>query len=155
MLLEFSKAKDGEKNLLPGNLKELHFWAQSLESCKSIQWGDPTDLFLLFSPAGGFGMLRLLPGVLLTLPCVQGTPGLIHLQFRFKLGVFRAFPPLFVDKHSWPKDEEEHQSRKVCFADSTWGQQRVYSEIFWVYSEILWVCSEILSTTLLKIALGH
>lgn len=142
------------KNLLPGNLKELHFWAQSLESCKSVQWGDPTDLFLLSSPAGnglcpgGFGMLRLIPGVLLTLPRVQVTPGLLHLQFRFKLGVFRAFPPLFMDKHSWPMDEEGHQPRKVCFADSTSGQHWVYGEIFWVYSKIL-------STTSLKIALGY
>lgn len=103
----------------------------------------------------GFGVLRLIPGVLLTLPCVQVTPGLIHLQFRFKLGVFRAFQPSFMDKHSWPTDVEGHQPRKVCFADSTSGQHWVCSEIFWVYGEILWVCSEILSTTLLKIAPGY
>lgn len=142
------------KNLLPGNLKELHFWAQSLKICKSIQWGDPTDLSLLFSPAGnrlcpgGFGMLRLIPGVLLTLPRVQVTPGLIHLHFRFKLGVFRAFI------HGQALLTNRWGGTSTMKGLLCW-QHWICSEIFWVYSEILWVCSEILSTTLLKIALGY
>lgn len=125
------------------------FGGETQEICSSLQ------LCREWALSRGFGMLRLIPGVLLTLPHVQVTPGLIHLQFRFKFGVFRAFPSLFMDKLSWPMDEEGHQPRKICFVGSTSGQHWVYNGISWVYSEIFWVCNEILSTYFAKIALGY
>jgi len=84
------KSESWRENLLPGNLKEMHFWARSVESCKSVQRGVPTDPFLLLSTAGsclgpgGFAVPETIPRSaacpaprLRVLPRVSVTPGFI------------------------------------------------------------------------------
>lgn len=69
--------KRKRENLLAGNLKVMYFWAQSLESCKPIEWGDPTDLSLSFCTAGnnishgGFAVSETIPGVCSSCPTLE------------------------------------------------------------------------------------
>lgn len=156
------QSKRWRENLLPGNLKEMHVWAHSLESCKSTQWGDPTGPFVLFSAAGN-GLcpqdllwLGPLPGVLLTLrsgcascPRTTAISGPLQDSFICSLCVEKEIPGLFnlirrqkvlLDHHTRRNLNQER------FALPTACQANTAAR--------LWLRSEILHITSLKIALG-
>ena len=128
MLLEFSKAKAGEKicclgtwkrctfepgvwkaaNLFKGESQQIHFFSSALQGAALV----PGDLL---SP-------RPFPGVLLALrPGCVSCPVSRSLQDSSPAWVegksFQGLSALFRDKHSsWPVNEEESQPRKVCTA---------------------------------------
>lgn len=93
------KRKRWRENLLPGNLKVMYFWARSLESCKPIQQGDPTDPSLPFCTAennlspGGFAVSETTPRCALIPPYAGAALAFVYLQVRMRgrvLGVFQS-----------------------------------------------------------------
>lgn len=117
------KSERWGEDLLPGNSKEMHWWAQSLESCRSVQWGGPPAPLLLSSATGtGLGprnwlVLRLFSGVPRALGPGLGQSRINSSAVWVERKSFQGLSTLFIDKCSfWLTNEEKLQPRKVCFA---------------------------------------
>lgn len=151
MPLEFSKAKDGEKICCLGAWKLGTFKARA---CKSIQWGPNRCTSL--STAGnsfcprGFAVAQTIPRHLAlrlhVLPCIQVTPGSVHLQLRFRGRVFRAFQP-YSQTNALLEQQVRRNLNQERFAVLTARQAHTVM--------CLWFHSEILYIPLLEVALGY